>query len=458
MLEPDDSLAAELRTELGGTGVVDDPDLLTRYETDWMGRRTSSARCVVRPMTTDEVAAVVATCNRMHVSVVPQGGNTGLVGGGVPRANEVVLSTERLDVIGAVDAIGRTIRCGAGVTLSRLRSAAMEDGFDLPLDLASRDVATVGGMVATNAGGLQVFRYGHMRSQLAGVSAVLGDGTVVERMSGLRKDTAGYDLAGMLCGSEGTLAVVTEVLLKLVPIARSRLTLVVGLSGVQQALELVAAVRTLTHTLQSAEIVFADGVRLAEELFGTRSVLRRPYPCELLLELVSDSAHDPLIEIAGVALAQFGVEDNAAVSDNESTRAEFWAMRERHPELVVRLGGPRKLDVSVPLRAVPQLESLVRTAIGRVPGLVAVLYGHVGDGSLHVNISVADGVAASVEDIVFPIVAELGGSISAEHGIGVDKRAWLGLIRSSADVQMMRRIKQAFDPQEIMNPGVIFSD
>jgi len=409
-------------------------------------------------MTTDEVAAVVGTCNRMHVSVVPQGGNTGLVGGGVPRANEVVLSTERLDGIGAIDAIGRTIRCGAGVTLSRLRLAAMEDGFDLPLDLASRDVATVGGMVATNAGGLQVFRYGHMRSQLAGVSAVLGDGTVVERMSGLRKDTAGYDLAGLLCGSEGTLAVVTEVLLKLVPIARSRLTLVVGLSGVQHALELVAAMRVLTHTLQSAEIVFADGVRLAGELFGTRSVLRRPYPCELLLELVSDSAHDPLIEIAGVALAQFGVEDDAAVSDNESTRAEFWAMRERHPELVVRLGGPRKLDVSVPLRAVPQLESLVRTAIGRVPGLIAVLYGHVGDGSLHVNISVANGVAASVEDIVFAIVAELGGSISAEHGIGIDKRAWLGLIRSPADVQVMRRIKQAFDPQGIMNPGVIFAD
>ena len=162
----------------------------------------------------------------------------------------------------------------------------------------------------------------------------------------------------------------TEVLLKLVPIARSRLTLVVGLSGVQQALELVAAMRALTQTLQSAEIVFADGVRLAGELFGTRSVLRRAYPCELLLELVSDRAHDPLIEIAGVALAQFGVEDDAAVSDNESTRAEFWAMRERHPELVVRLGGPRKLDVSVPLRAVPQLESLVRTAIGRVPGLM----------------------------------------------------------------------------------------
>ena len=458
--EPDGSLAGELRHRLGDRGVVSDPDLLTRFEADWMGRRRSAARLVAKPSTTAEVAAVLAACARAGATVVPQGGNTGLVGGGIPRSHDVVLSTERLAGIGTPDMMTRTISAGAGVTLSRVRAAAFEQGLDVPMDLASRDVATVGGMVATNAGGLRVFRYGHMRSNIAGVEAVLGDGTAVSRMAGLRKDTAGYDLEGMLCGSEGTLGVITHVLVKLVPLARSRVTIAVGVAHVEQAQAVVTAMHMATETVQSAEIVFADGARLAGELFGIRSVLRRPYPCELLLELVSTDAADDLVAVAAGVLALLGLDDDAAVSDNEATRQEFWAMRERQPEIVVRLGGPRKLDVSVPLRAVADLERRVRAALGTIAGITPVLYGHVGDGSLHVNVSVPDAVASSlvhsVEDIVFAIVAELGGSISAEHGVGTDKVPWLGLIRSPDELQLMQRVKDAFDPSGLMNPGVIF--
>ena len=469
-----DPLAADLRVAIGADSVLVDPDLTARYETDWMGRSFGHARMVVRPSTTEEVQIVVDTCRAAGAPVVVQGGNTGLVAGGVPRGGEVVLSTSRIDWVDRPDPVSGTLAAGAGATLSSVRAAVAPAGFDVAVDLAARDSATVGGMTATNAGGLRVIRYGHMRTQLLGLEAVLADGQVVRRMAGLAKDTAGYDLTGLLCGSEGTLAVITAVLMRLVPAARSRATAVVGLSSLEEALSVVADLRRRVPELEAAEVVFADGVARAIELLGVRSPVDPSWPCQLLVEAASVNDDDEsLVERLGAVLDSAGTSSATAVAVDEATRTSLWAMRERHPELVVGLGTPHKLDVSLPLPALVQFECEVRRVLAEAaPEAGTVIYGHLGDGGLHVNVArplPAEGAAdrsdaaeaaewrRRIDEAVLGLVGSLGGSVSAEHGIGTEKVPFVGLTRGPAELSAMRRIKDALDPDGLFNPGVLFA-
>jgi len=431
--------------------VLVDPEARVGYETDWMGRRRGAALAVVRPAGSAEVAAVLRACAAAGVGVVPQGGNTGLVGGAIPRGGEVVVSTSRLSWVGEPDAAGRQVAAGAGATLSAVRSAVAAVGLDVGVDLASRDRASVGGMVATNAGGLRVLRHGHLRSQLAGVEAVLADGSVLSRMAGLRKDTAGYDLTGLLCGSEGTLAVVTAALLRLVPLRTGRVTALLAVGSLSDALSVLGRLRSGTDELESAEIMFSDGVRLLELHFGLRSPLRVDLPVLLLVEM-SAADPDPALEVLAACPE---VLDSAVATDGQS-RARLWALRERHPDLVARLGVPHKLDVAVPVAALADFEVAVRSALAGVDATV-VLYGHVGDGSLHVNVATPEPGAGEIEDAVFGVVAGFGGTISAEHGIGTDKLRWLGCTRSPEEIAVMRAVKTALDPVGVLNPGVLLA-
>ncbi len=458
-----DRLVAALARAVGPDHVLVDDDLRRSFEVDWMGRQLGTSRAVVRPSSTAEVAAVLEACGAAGVPVVPQGGNTGLVGGGVPRGGEVVLSTRRLVGVGPVDSLAGHVRVAAGTTLAATAEAAAAADLEVPLDLTARDSATVGGMVATDAGGTRVLRHGSMRANLVGLEAVLADGTVVRRMAGLAKDNAGYHLPGLVCGSEGTLAVVTEVLLRLVPAARARVTAVVGTASLAAALALVVELRRSLPELDAAEVVFEDGVRLTADLLGVTSPLRSAAPCQLLVEAASATeGTDGLVRRLAEIVDAHDPDAETALAEDDEARRRLWSVRERHSELVGLLGEPHKLDVSLPLGELATFEVDVRAALGRaLPGCVPVLFGHLGDGGIHVNVAVPrgrDDGPDAVAAVVFPVVAERGGSISAEHGIGTDKAPWLSLARTAGEIDAMRRLKDALDPLGLLNPGVVLPD
>jgi FAD/FMN-containing dehydrogenase len=457
------SLAARLAEIVGPAHVLVDPELRAPFEMDWTRRFGGPASVVVRPGSTTEVAAVVsavaAACAGHGVGLVVQGGNTGLVGGSVPGAapssSVVVLSTRRLNRLGAVDRVAAQVTAEAGVTLAQLREAAGRAGLVFPIDFAARDSATVGGMVATNAGGVHVVRYGSMRAQVVGVEAVLADGRVVSRLSGLIKDNTGYDLSQLLVGSEGTLGVVTAARLRLVPALPETVVALIGLGGTNEALELVEVLRRRVEGLQAAELFFADGLSLVRAHTGLPAPLAQPFPAYLLVECGgAGDANEALFEV----LVEQDVPDAAtAVATDAAGRARLWDYRERHTEAVSALGVPHKLDVAVPPGRLAEFERAVRLVVAEtVPGCTVVVFGHVGDGNLHVNVVGPPADDERVDEAVLRLVAALDGSISAEHGIGRAKARWLALSRTDAELAAMRAIKAALDPEGLLNPGVIF--
>lgn len=451
-----DPLVAILRGIVGDRHCLTDASLRASYETDWTRRWRAEARAVVRPADTAEVAAVLRACADAGAAVVPQGGNTGLVGGSVPRGGEVVLSMGRLNSVGEVDRDAGEVTVGAGAILAVVQSAARSAGWEVGVDLGARESATIGGMVATNAGGVQVVRHGTMRAQVLGFEAVLADGTVISRLPGMPKDNTGYDLGGLLAGSEGTLAVITAVRLRLVAPLPHRAVCVIGFADAARA---VTSATELRRRL---------GGVLALELFGdpcVEIVLRHATgvappparrPVHLLVEVASAETDpaDGLFE----ALEAMGVaDDSVLVATDSAGRHRLWQLRERITESIGAEGIPHKLDVSVPLSRYAEL-------VERAPEVVRGLdrevrtfaYGHVGDGNLHLNVLGPPPDDAAVDDALLELVLSLGGSVSAEHGIGVAKVGWLVRDRGPEAVAAMRAIKAALDPAGILNPGVLF--
>jgi FAD/FMN-containing dehydrogenase len=442
---------------VGSAHVLDDPEVTASYEVDWTGRFRGRAAAVVRPGSTEEVAGVLALLNDDGRPVVLQGGNTGLVGGGVPHRGEVVLSLTRIRSAGPVDVLTSQVTVGAGTTLAAVHGLAAGAGLAFGIDLAARDSATVGGMVATNAGGLRVLRYGDMRANVVGIEVVLAGGSVLAHLSGLTKDNTGYHLPGLFTGSEGTLGAVTRARLRLVPRLDARATGLVAFAGVEPALEALAELRRrLSGRLEAAELFFAGGVELVCDHLGIPPPFATPYPVYLLVEVAAVA--DPTEELAAAVLE--GVGDRArdgAVESDPAGRARLWRYREAHTEAVSAAGVPVKLDVSLPGPALAEFVPRVQEAVAAVaPEARCVLFGHAGDGNLHVNVLGApqDG-NGGVEDSVLQLVADLGGSISAEHGIGVAKRPWLHLNRSPAEIAAFRAVKLALDPKGILNPDVL---
>lgn len=449
------SIHAELAGIVGGPHVLTG-DAAAGFAVDWTGRFQGRAAAVVRPADTEQVAAVLACCTQAGLAVVPQGGNTGLVGGGVPLHGEVVLSLTRLTELSPVDLDARQVTAAAGVTLAQVGAAHPD--FDLGILIASRDSATVGGAVATNAGGLRVLRYGPMRSQLRGAEAVLSDGTVVSHLSGLVKDNTGYNWPGLLAGSEGTLAVVTRARLQLVPRPRDPVTAIAALGGLAEVHELARRALIAVPGLLSAEFLTRDGLDILIQHAGLRPPAFDPplgspagpgsAPAYLLLEADGPGALEDLAELIG--------DQPAAVATEPGDRAALWAYRERHPEAAGFLGVPIKLDVAAPAGQWVTLASEVTAAVTAVdPGARVIIYGHVADGNVHVNVVPGGPADGRHEDAVFGLVASLGGSISAEHGIGVLKGRWLELARSPAEQALFARIRAAFDPAGTLNPGIL---
>ena len=453
-----DPILGPLAAIVGPEHVLTEPDRRASYECDWSGRFHGTARAVVRPASTAEVAAVLAACSAEGVPVVPQGGNTGLVGGGVPRGGEILVSLRRLDAIEVEPATGAAI-VGAGATLEAVQDAARRCGWAVGVDLGSRGSATIGGMVATNAGCEHVLRYGPMAAQLLGLEAVLADGTIVGRVPALRKDNTGYHWEGILPGSEGTLAVITRAHLRLVPRLPARVVALVALDDVAAAVAMGTRLRRELTALLALELCLADGIALVCAHTGLPEPFDRPAAVVLLVECAGRTGEtDTLVEQLAAVLERSSEPHASAVATDAAGRAHLWRYREAHTEAVNAVGIPHKLDVTLPDGRIAEFAGAVRERVARVaPDARVVLFGHVGDGNLHVNVLGPPPEDGTADDVVLDLVLAMGGSISAEHGIGVAKRAALMRARPSPELAAERALKHALDPAGILNPGVIFT-
>jgi FAD/FMN-containing dehydrogenase len=450
--EVTDRLVDDLAAAVGEAHVLADDDRRAPFEVDWTRRYRGRARAVVRPADAEQVVAVLAACREHGAAIVPQGGNTGMVGAGVPRGGEVVLSSVRLTELGPVDRADAQVQVGAGVTLAALQAHARDAGLDAGVDLGARDSATVGGLVATDAGGTHAVRHGTVRARVAGLQAVLADGTIVDRPA-LLKDNAGYDLPALLVGSEGTLGVITGVRWRLVALLPSRVAALVPLASLEQAAALLASVRPrLAASLHGADFFLDTGLQLVLDHLRLPAPVPTRSPVYVLLECAGTS--DPTDELAA-ALTQAGVQD-AVVATDSAERTRLWRFREAHAEAISAVGIPHKLDVGVPLARLAEFARRVPEEVERVsPGARPVIFGHLGDGNVHVNVLGPEPDDHAVDEAVLRLAAACGGTISAEHGVGVAKARWLGLARSPGELRAMVAIKHALDPDGLLNPGAV---
>lgn len=454
---PQDLLAMLARI-VGDDHVIVEPDLMEPYVVDWTRRWRGSALAVVRPGSTQEVADVVRACVQAGIPMQVQGGNTGLVGGSIPAADPpaVVISTRRLRRLDPVDDIAAQVTVGAGVTLGEVQRHVQGAGWDYGVDLAARDSATIGGTIATNAGGIRVIAHGMTRAQVAGIEAVLPTGEIVEHLGGLAKDNTGYDLAGLLTGSEGTLGVITAVRLRLHRPHRAASVALIGVADYTEAMRLLTDAVVPGHPLLAAEVVDDTGIDLAIAI----SDLPWPWPSRHRLGLLLEVADGGTGEGFDAAV----LDDHDVVVGIERGAAErLWAYRELQSEAFTTHaastpgGVAHKLDISVPLAYLPACAEQLREAMLDYSAVEAFgVFGHLGDGNIHVEIS---GPAADDEEVdrrVLSVVETYGGAVSAEHGIGRAKTAWLAASRSNSEIAAMRGIKAALDPVGLMNPGVLF--
>lgn len=459
-------LIDELTGIVGTAHVLHDPEMTTGYSIDWTRRFAGATPLVIRPGDTAETAAVMKALAAAGVPVVPQGGNTGLVGGSVPLAGEAVLSMRRLNACEPVDELASQVTLGAGVTLANAQAHAASSGLSVGVDLAARDSATVGGMVATNAGGINVLRYGAMRAQVAGIEAVLADGTVVSHLAGLEKDNTGYDFGSLLAGSEGTLGVITRVRLRLHPTQPERATALLAFETAADAVSAAAALRRSVASLHALEAVFGGAMALVSRHLGVAPPVgslgdgshRSPDGRGAWLIAEAAARTDPSDELGAAVEELRDLVVDAAVALDPASRQRLWAFRENVTEAISAAGIPHKLDVTLPAARLAEfvdgVPDVIRTAD---PDAHPLLFGHLGDGNVHVNVLGPDGAEPfeEVDGAVLHYVAELGGSISAEHGIGTAKLSQLHLNRSQAELDAFGAIKRALDPTGLLNPNVL---
>lgn len=458
----------ELRAVCGEDAVLSLPQDILPFEIDHRRLYRGHALAVVMPDRVEQVAALLAWCNQHRIGLVPQGGNTGYVGGATPdeSGQQVVLAMRRLNRVRAIDPSNFSMTVEAGCVLAHVQQAADDSERYFPLSLGAEGSCQIGGNLATNAGGLNVLRYGMARDLVLGIEAVLPDGSVLHGLKSLRKDNTGYDLRSLLIGSEGTLGVITAATLKLWPKIRSSATALVALATPAQALALLGLLRTYAGgRLSSFELLPRIAIELTlRHISGVIDPLQQAYPWYILCELTS-GAIEPLDELLQQILAQameLGLLLDAALASSERERAAFWRMRESVPEAQRHAGVSLKHDISVPVASLPEFIGEASLWVReQIPDGVLVCYGHAGDGNLHFNINRTDGGANEaflarepfVRRAIHDLVATYGGSISAEHGIGRLKRGELQRYASPVALAAMRAIKHALDPNGIMNPG-----
>jgi D-lactate dehydrogenase (cytochrome) len=473
-------LIDRLRALVGDAALITDGQDIVAYATDWRKRYFGKPLAVVKPASTAEVAAVMRLCAETRTAVVPQGGNTGLCGGATPLAEEdaarfgagggqIVLKLSRLNRIRAVDAVNNTITVEAGCVLANLQQAAAEAGRLFPLSLAAEGSCEIGGNLSTNAGGTAVLRYGNARDLVLGLEVVLPDGQIWDGLRGLRKDNTGYDLKQLFVGAEGTLGIITAAVLKLFPRPRARATALVAVESPASALQLLSHMQgACGDRLTGFELMSAFCLALVARHFpATRLPLPQTHPQYVLLELSDTSSAESLdatLEGKLSEASERGLVLDAAVAASEAQAAALWALRENIPDAQVQDGKQIKHDISVPISRIAEYIAATDAELQRAfPGARMVTFGHLGDGNLHYNVAPPEGDdeaafmarAGEVSRVVHDSAARCCGSISAEHGLGQYKRDEILRYKSPLEMELMRRIKAALDPQGIMNPGKV---
>ena len=464
------AIVARLGEIVGERHVMTAQDDMAPYLVEDRGLYHGAALAIVRPGSVDEISRVMALCNAHGIAVVPQGGNTGLVGGQIPvvGSHGIVLSLRRLDRIRAVDTRGNILIAEAGVTLHNVQQAADSAGRLFPLSLASEGSCTIGGNLATNAGGTAVLAYGNTRALVLGIEAVLADGRVLSTLSRLHKDNTGYDLKHLLMGSEGTLAIITAAVLKLFPKPRAFATGFVGVASPAHAFDLLMlAQATAGAGIKTFELMPRIGLDFVlRHAPGTRDPLATLHDWYVLIELTSEIEQpldDVLMQIMEAA-SERGMIEDAAIATSLDQRRAFWHLREIMSEVQKHEGGSIKHDVSVPVADVPAFIAEASAAmLAFMPAARMVPFGHLGDGNIHCNVSQPIGADKAeflaqwkkVNSIVHAVVAHYHGSISAEHGVGQLKVGELPQVKDAVAMEMMRAIKNALDPKGILNPGKV---
>jgi FAD/FMN-containing dehydrogenase len=460
-----------LKAVVGSGAWLDSPQDLAPFLTDFRGLYRGAAPLVLLPRNVDEVARILSICNREEVAVVPHGGNTSYCGGATPdeSGSQIVVSLKRLNRVRQLDAANYSMIVEVGCTLAAAQSAAREAGRLFPLSLGSEGTAQIGGNLSTNAGGTAVLRYGMMRDLVLGLEVVLADGRVLSALKSLRKDNTGYDVKSLFVGAEGTLGIITAASLKLYPLPQDTATALVGIDSPQQALELLARLRSSAgDQVTSIELMPRIAVELTvQHVPGVANPLSFDCAWYLLVELSSPNPHQELVGVLTSELtdaAAAGIIQDAMPATSMAQAQAMWKLRESVPEAQRRHGASIKHDVSVPVSAIPALIDR-GSALARdlAPEGMVVSYGHVGDGNLHFNVSqkpdadVASflGRAHALELAMFDLVESLGGSISAEHGIGRLKAEEFARRADPVELSVMRALKRALDPKGILNPGKV---
>jgi len=468
MTDAETQLIEQARQNLDAKAVITDPKEIEPWVTDWRGRVHGATPAMLAPSSTEEVAQIVKLAAEHRVALVPQGGNTGMAAGATPPADgsALLLSMRRMNRIRSISADSRVAIAEAGVVLATLHDAAHELGMRFPLTLGARGSCTIGGLTSTNAGGTQVLRFGTMRSLVAGVEAVLPDGSIHSGLSGLKKDNRGYSLDQLLIGAEGTLGVITAVALRLVPAIAARAVAWCGVESPERALSLLRYLEARTNSVEGFELVPQDSLDLVlRHVPNTRAPLTARHEWHVLVEATTtDPEADISVELEhllGSALQQ-GIIGDAVLAATEGQAEAFWKLRDSISEAERAEGQTLAHDISVPVSDMP---AFIVDASAKVesafPGVVATGFGHLGDGNIHFHVRAAghaapdwySGEGAEITRMVDDLVTAAGGSISAEHGIGQLKREELARLAPPGRINALRAIKQALDPLGIMNPG-----
>jgi FAD/FMN-containing dehydrogenase len=462
------ALIDDIRTRFGPKAAITDPADVEPWLTDWRGRFHGRARAILSPASAEEVSEIVKLAARHRVPLVPQGGNTSMVGGATPPADgsALILSLRRMNRLRSISAEHNVAIAEAGMILAQLHEQAAAVGRRFPLTLGARGSCTIGGLVSTNAGGTQVLRFGTMRALVAGLEAVLPDGSIHDGLSGLKKDNRGYNLDQLLIGAEGTLGIVTAAALRLVPAVYSRAVGWAGVSDPQAALTLLRDFEARTDRIEGFELIPGDSLALVlRHIPGTRNPLETGHPWDVLIEATSSTPGLDPVELLQSLLAgaiEHKLVEDAMVASSEAQAEALWRIRDSISEAERAEGPSTAHDISVAVADMPRFLLDSKAAVeSAFPGAVASAFGHLGDGNLHFHVRAGsratpgwnENEGHEIERFVDDLVTAAGGSISAEHGIGQMKRGELERLAAPGDLAALRAIKQALDPQRLMNPG-----
>jgi D-lactate dehydrogenase (cytochrome) len=461
----------ELTNLIGKNNVLIDIADQKKYVSDWFGRANGKALAVAKPANPEEIASIVKLSAKYHVAIVPQGGNTGLVGGGLPddSGQELVLSLERINKIRSLDALGKTISVDAGVILENLHQYTQEHGLEFPLTMGSQGSATIGGLLSTNAGGTAVLRYGNARDLCLGLEVITAEGEIWNGLRSLRKDNTGYDLRDLFIGAEGTLGIITGAVLKLVPLPKARLSALLSLNSPSLAIQLLEYVQTKANSqLTAFELISDTCLNLVDQYFPQFAYpFSTKVPYCVLIEISDNESEEHAYELLNAMLEEafeMNLITDAIIPQSLAQSKRFWEIREHIPLSQVEDGKNIKHDISLPISKIPNfIEEAKKIILEQLPNARIIDFGHLGDGNLHYNVAAPKGENVDafmknkvvVNELIHDLVDQMGGSISAEHGIGANKAHELVKYKTPTELNLMKKIKAGLDPQGMFNPKKI---